>query len=140
MLTHEMKRSITLLFCCFLAGCASVGPVQRRAELSRLPEADFRNADVADLIVFLVEHVNRPAPLRVSLGTIQEPDPREAQRRREQFPELYRLCEGKTISLHVKNASLLDILEFAASCADLDVEFRSDQLVVVTMDGKVVMK
>ena len=114
--------------------------MQKLAEQIRIPEADFRNVELADVIVFVVEEVNRPTPLRTSIGLIQEPDPNAEHTRRDQFPELYRLCQGKTISLNVQSCSLLDLIAFVTSCAELDAEFRNDRLVIVTKDGKVVMK
>jgi len=135
-----MKRLIIFACCYLLAGCTTVGPVQKRAAQIRIPEVDFRNAPLADVIIFLVDQVNRPAPPRGSIGLIQAPDPNAKQRTRTQFPEFYDLCEDKTIQINVPYCSLLDLLAFVTSCAELDVEFRNDQLVVITKDGKVVMK
>ncbi len=135
-----MNRLITSIFCILFTGCATVGPMQRRAEQIRIPVVDFRDAEVADLIVFLVEHVNRPSPPRVSISLIQERDPAEEERKKQQFADLYRLCEGMKISLNARYCSLLDLLTFVASCAELDAEFRNDELVIATKDGKVIMK
>lgn len=126
--------------CCLLTGCATVGPVQKRAEQIRLPEVEFLDGQVAEVIVFLVEQVNRPSPPPMSIGMVREQDPKEDERKRMQFPELYRLCEGKTITLNARYCPILGLLAFAASYAELHAEFRNDQLVIVTKDGNVVMK
>ena len=135
-----MKRTITFLCLCTLTGCTTVGPVQKRAEQIRIPEVGFRDAAIADVIVFLVEEVNRPRPPPVSVGLIQQRDPGEETQRRQKFASLYRLCENKTINLNGRDWSLMQLVQFAANRADLRAEFRNDELVIVTKTGDVVMR
>ncbi|MDA3800163.1 MAG: hypothetical protein PF692_13925 [Kiritimatiellae bacterium] len=132
-----MKRVITILFACLLAGCATVGPVQRRATQMRVAEVDFKNAPIVDVIVFGVEEINRPDYKPVSLALCSD---QPSEDKKSQYPELYSICGDKTITFNSHNISILDLIDSIASRAKLKIAFRNDQLVILTKDGKVVMK
>lgn len=135
-----MKKLFTFICFIFLVGCATIDPTQKCAKIIRIPEADFRDANIADLIIFLVESVNHPAPIRVSIGIIQKPNPTERKQKKKQFQELYNICKNKTISLNAKNCPVLHLLDFVASCVGLKTKFIDDQLVIVTKNDKVIAK
>jgi len=101
---------------------------------------DIRDGELADAIVGLVDELNRPAPFPPHLAFVQEPDPRQAERKKKELSELYRLCAGKKVTLVVDGGSYLRLVKFLASCADLEVELHHTQVVVTTKSGEVVMK
>ena len=146
-------RSIAILLICLSAtACRTVAPqqkqeIERRVNSIRIPELDLRSASVADVIAFLIEQpmdydpaIHGPSRPFSQILRPSDPTPEEAAHRRryaKRYARLKEHCGDKTISLHLCDCSLLNLLEFVTRHAGVDYEFKGNRVIIKTPEGAV---
>jgi hypothetical protein len=130
-----------------IAGCRSVEPeAKRKMEAIQIPEIDFRRAEVADVIAFLVDSRREYDPVRdkhrIRLSLILDPteQKREDAIYHRKYSRLKEYCDGKTITLNLRYCTLLNLLDFVTRYAGVEYEFKGEQIVIMAPDGEVLVK
>jgi len=152
-----MKLNAILLLCLLTQACQTQKPelkrttetiqipevecqskLKRKMETIVIPEVDFRQADVADVIAFIVEapRDKRSGVPTLGLGEAKRED---LEYDRKYF-KLKQYCAGKTITLNLRYCSLLNLLEFVIqNYTDIEYEFEGDNIIIRTHDGLVLV-
>lgn len=111
-----------------------------------IPEVDFRQADVADVIAFILEPLREPthnddkSSIRTSLVLDLSKLKQEDWKYDSKYSKLKQHCAGKTITLNLRYCSLLNLLDFVIhNYTDLEYEFKGDNIIFRTHDGIVLM-
>jgi len=144
---QEMIRVIAIaIFCLSVQGCRTAQPeLKQKMQAIRIPEIDFRQAEVADVIAFLADasrdfEPKAGIPIRLSLvSDLSEHQHVDAERDRR-YSRLKQLCVDKKITLIVRDCSLLNLLDFVTRYAGVLYEFRDNRLLIKTEGGDILVE
>jgi hypothetical protein len=142
-----MRTIVILLLCLSVQACRTVEPeLKRKMEAIQIPEIDFRQAKVSDVIAFLVETSHDYDPThddpRIRLSLVLDPSEqkREDEERERKYARLQQHCAGKTITLNLRYCSLLNLLDFVTRYAGVEYELKENRIIIKTADGNILVE
>lgn len=118
------------MLACLLAGCRTPQHAMRtKLEAIVIPEIDFRQTNVANVIAFCVDPFLKYEPTRlyprVRFSSIPSTEEHKHEREvhEKRFRKLNDFCKGKSITLNLTDCSLADLLDFITSYAGVEYRF-----------------
>lgn len=111
-----------------------------------IPEIDFRNAQVSQVIEFLVEQMIPFDPVRIKPQYHRGPshiykpgeiirDP-ELERR---YAKLHKYCGEGIISLHLQHCNATALMDLVTRSANVEYRFKGNQVIILAPDGEVLV-
>ena len=142
-----MRLIAILMLCLSVQACRTVEPeLKRKMEAIQIPEIDFRQAKVSDVIAFLVETSRDHDPthvksgIRLSLVLDPSEQKREDAEHDRKYSRLEQQCAGKTITLNLRCCSLLNLLDVVTRYAGVEYELKGNRIIIKTTDGNVLVE
>lgn len=142
-----MRLIAILLLCLSVQACRTVEPeLKRKMDAIQIPEIDFRQAEVSDVIAFLLEASRDYAPTqdqsRIRLSHVLYPleQRRQDAEHDRKYSRLEQHCGGKTITLNLRYCSLLNLLDFVTRYAGVEYELKGNRIIIKTADGNVLVE
>ena len=136
-------RKVTglLAFCCLVYGCTSMQkPHSPDFSKITMPEVEFKDALLADVLDFLIGYMadtDPKVPYRPSIIVDWAKAEKEAAAHDKKLHKLRDYCGGKTITLQIKECTVLDLLDFISRLAEVDYELTGCRLILKSKSGEV---